>query len=120
MEQHTSSTSRVRVLVLCLVLFSLFVIAPAVFLASGSKSNAADQKGGAIGANPSSTAKSARLAGAAQLTIGPKEPQGATGGYSYKNDTSPPLSKMRQLPIVQRPEHEAAANPKLPFHNHVD
>jgi hypothetical protein len=120
MEQHTSSTSRVRVLVLCLVLFSLFVIAPAVFLASGSKSNAAEQKGGAIGASPSSTAKSARLAGAAQLTIGQKEPQGATGGYSYKNDTSPPLSKMPQLPVIQRPEHEAAANPKLPNHNHKD
>ena len=32
MEQNSSSTSSVRVMVLCLALFALFVIAPAAFL----------------------------------------------------------------------------------------
>jgi len=116
MEQHNSSTSRGRVIVLCLTLFSLFVIAPAAFLSGGSKSKAAEQKGGTIGVTPSSTANpiagKARLAGAAQDSA-------IIGGYSYKNDTSPPLRSMKQLPIVQKSEHEAAPNPKIP-HNHVD
>src|SRR5436190_1784891 len=106
-EQHNSSTSRVRVLVLCLALFSLFVIAPAAFLSGGSKSTAAAQKGGTIGvaaslpANPS--AGKSHLAGAPQ----DKEPSGAYGGYSYKNDVSPRLRDMTQMPIVQKPEHDA-------------
>jgi HYR domain-containing protein len=119
MEQHASTTSRVRVLVLCLVLFSLFVIAPAAFLSSGSNSKAAEQKVGTVGAAPASTAK--RTANAAQIVVGgqQKDPVGIQGGYSYKNDVSPPLRNMKQLPIVQRPEHEAALNPKIP-RNHVD
>ena len=118
MEQNNSITSRVRVMVLRLALFSLFVIAPAAFLSGGSKSNAAEQKGG-IGVTPSSTANpivgKARLAEAVQE----KEPSGMIGGRSYKNDVSPPLRNMKQLPIVQSPEHEAAENPKIP-RNHVD
>jgi hypothetical protein len=108
--------------VLCLVLFSFLVIAPAAFLSGGSNSNAAEQKGGTIGVTPSSTANpivgkagSTRLAGAVQE----KQPSGITSGVSYKNDVSPPLSKMRQLPIVPREEHEAAENPKI-SRNHVD
>ena len=118
-DESRQTVSRVRVLVLCLALFSLFVIAPAAFLSGGSKSKAAEQKGGTIGVTPSSTANSiagkARLAGAVQE----KEPSAIIGGYSYKNDTSPPLRSMKQLPIVAKPEHEAALNPKVP-HNHVD
>ncbi len=119
LDELRQTVSNVRVLVLCLALFSLFVIAPATFLSGGSKSKAAEQKGGTIGVTPSSTANpiagKARLAGALQE----KEPSGAYGGYSYKNDVSPRLRDMRQLPIVQKPEHEAALNPKIP-HNHVD
>jgi hypothetical protein len=119
MQQHSSSTSRVRVMMLCLALFSLFVIAPAAFLSAGSNSNAAEQKGGVIGVTSSSAAKSvAGKAGSAQI-IQEKVPSGIQGGYSYKNDVSPPLRNMKQLPIVQRPEHEAAVNPKIP-RNHVD
>jgi hypothetical protein len=119
MGQDNSSTSRVRVTVLCLVLFALFVIAPAAFLSGGSKSNAAEQKGGTTGVAPSSTANS--IAGRARLAaaLQEKEPSGIQGGYSYKNDVSPPLRSMKQLPIVQKPEHEAADNPKI-VRNHVD
>jgi hypothetical protein len=115
MEQHSLNTSRVRVVVLCLALFALFVIAPAAFLSGGSNSNAAEQKGGVT---PSSTANSiakARLAGALQE----KEPSGIQGGYSYKNDVSPRLRDMKQLPIVPKVEHEAADNPKI-VRNRID
>ena len=119
MEQHTSSTSRIRVLLLCIGLFSLFVIAPAAFLSGGSNSTAAEQKGGAIGTNPSSTANPlaarARLAAALQE----KEISGIQGGYSYKNDVSPRLRDMKQLPIVPKVEHEANENPKI-VRNRVD
>src|SRR5204862_1498988 len=37
----------------------------------------------------------------------------------YKGDISPPLKNIPQLPIVQRPEHEASDNPKI-VRNHVD
>jgi hypothetical protein len=104
MKQDTSSISRVRVLALCLGLFAIVVIAPAAFLSGGSNSNAA------IGAAP------------AQIVVGgggTKESAGMYGGRSYKNDVSPPLANMPQLPVVQRPEHEAAENAKIP-HNHVN
>src|ERR1700686_5015700 len=38
-------------------------------------------------------------------------------GASYKNDTSPPLREMKQVPLEARGEHEANANPKLPSHH---
>src|ERR1041384_25984 len=119
LDELRQTVSSVRILVLCVAIFALFVIAPVAFFSGGSKSKAAEQKGGAIGATASlaanpKTAK-ARLSGAPQ----DKEPSAAYGGFSYKNDVSPRLRDMTQLPIVQKPEHEAALNPKLP-HNHAD
>src|SRR5256885_6252208 len=42
-----------------------------------------------------------------------------TVGQSVRNDTSPPLRDMRQLPIMRKPEREANENPKVP-HSHRD
>jgi hypothetical protein len=38
-------------------------------------------------------------------------------GASYKNDTSPPLRDIKQLPVELQPESEANPNPKLPRHH---
>ena len=48
--------------------------------------------------------------------------EGIIAGRSYHNDTSPPLRDMRQVPIdqVEREEHEANPNPKLPHQNKGD
>src|ERR1041384_110020 len=40
-------------------------------------------------------------------------------GQSVRNDTSPPLRDMRQLPLMFKPEREANANPKV-NHSHRD
>ena len=40
-------------------------------------------------------------------------------GASVKNDTSPPLREMKQLPIGRKFEREANENPKVPT-NHTD
>jgi hypothetical protein len=42
-----------------------------------------------------------------------------TVGQSVRNDTSPPLRDMKQLPIMRPPEREANANPKVK-HSHKD
>ena len=42
-----------------------------------------------------------------------------TVGQSIRNDTSPPLRDMKQLPIMRPPEREANANPKV-THSHRD
>ena len=42
---------------------------------------------------------------------------GVIVGASYHNDTSPPLRDMEPVPAQLSPEHEANANPKLPFHH---
>lgn len=115
MEQHSSSTSSLRVMVLCLTLFALFVIAPAAFLSGGSNSNAAEQKGGVTPSSAANAIAKARLAGALQE----KEPSGIMGGFSYKSDISPRLRDMKQLPIVPKVEHEAADNPKI-VRNRID
>ncbi len=60
-----------------------------------------------------------RARAAATLGAGPQKKSDVTVVASTKNDTSPPLREMPQLPYTGKPQKEANKNPKIP-HSHKD
>jgi hypothetical protein len=61
----------------------------------------------------------AKRAREAATQAGGQKKSDVTVGQSTRNDTSPPLREMKQLPYTGKSQHEANKNPKVP-HTHKD